>query len=97
MDGSYHRGNDDVTENVDPKEFFHAVIRGDITYVPPYDDGDARIESEETDEAVKSWMNASGDGMEIDPFNEEQTNNKDEGQLQTNTDGEVYTYLASRD
>jgi hypothetical protein len=37
-------------------------------------------------------MNPDGDGMEIDLLNEGQTNNDDEGQLQTNIDGEVYTY-----
>ena len=42
-------------------------------------------------------MGFSGDGMEleIDPYDEGQTNNDDdEGrQLQTNTDGEVYIHI----
>ena len=92
MDGSYDRTNAaDVPE--DPEEFYHAMIRGEITYVPPHDDQDDGIELLETEEAIKSWMNASGDGMEIDLGDDEgQTNNDDEGKLQTNIDGEVYTY-----
>ena len=42
-DGSDHRANADVRE--DPEEFFHAIIRGEITYVPPPgDDEDARVD-----------------------------------------------------
>ena len=92
MDGSYDRTNvADVPK--DAEEFYHAMIRGEITYVPPHDDEDAGVELEEANEAVNSWMNASGDGMEIELGDDEgQTNNDDEGQLQTNIDGEVYTY-----
>ena len=64
--------------------------------MPPLDeneDGGIHIEA---DDDVSSWMNPSGDGieLEIDPYDEGQTNNDDdEGrQLQSNTDGEVYTY-----
>jgi hypothetical protein len=43
-------------------------------------------EGEEED--VSSFLNPSGDGMEIKMFEEGQTNNNDERKLQTNTDGE---------
>ena len=90
MDGSYDRTNAaDVLENAE--EFYHAMIRGEITYVPPHDDQDDGIELLETEKALKSCMNASGDGMEIYQFDEGQTNNDDEGQLQTNINREVYT------
>ena len=91
-DGSDHRANAEENVPEDPEEYFHALVRGEIEYVPPpSEDLDGGVDLD--DETVNSWMNTSGDGMEmIDPFNEGQTNNDDEGQLQTNIDGEVYTY-----
>jgi hypothetical protein len=48
---------------------------------------------DEREEDVSSFLNPSGDGMEIDMFDDEgQTNTNDERQLQTNTDGEVYRF-----
>ena len=97
-DGSDQRANAEENMAEDPEEFFHALVRGDIAYVPPPgEDLDGGVDLD--DETVNSWMNPDGDGMEIDLLNEGQTNNDDEGrQLQTNTDGEVYIhiYWASR-
>ena len=82
MDGLYHRNNDDVPENMEPEEFFHALVRGDITYVPPPGENeDAGVDIEAED--VNSWMNPSGDGMEMEPIKEGQTN----------IDDKVYTYI----
>ena len=90
-DGSDHHANAEENMPEDPEEFFHALVRGDIAYVPPPgEDLDGGVDLD--DETVNSWMNPDGDGMEIDLLNEGQTNNDDEGQLQTNIDGEVYTY-----
>jgi hypothetical protein len=47
----------------------------------------------ELEEDVSSFLNPSGDGMEIETFDDEgQTNTDAEQQLQTNTDGEVYRF-----
>ena len=91
MDGSHHRAHAEDPE--DPEEFLSAVIRGEITYVPPPDPEDAGVDLEEdlgADEDVNSWMNPSGgEGLGID-LDEGQTNNDDEGQI--NSDGQVYIY-----
>ena len=90
-DGSDHRTNAEEDVPEDPEEYFHTLVRGEIKYVPPPgEDLDGGVDLD--DETVNSWMNTSVGGMEIDPFYEGQTNNNDEGQLQTNIDGEVYTY-----
>jgi hypothetical protein len=88
MDGSHHRANADVPE--DPEEYISALIRGDIPYVQEDAPEDAGVDLEEDlgeDEDPSSFLNTSGDGMEIDLFDEGQTNNDDEGQI--NIDGEV--------
>ena len=87
--------SDNVPESMPPKELLFGLVRGEIIYVPPPDEKeDGGIEIEAEDDAVSSWMNPSGDGieLEIDPYDEGQTNNDDEGQVQTNTGDEVYTY-----
>jgi hypothetical protein len=48
---------------------------------------------DEHEEDVSSFLNPSGDGMEIETFdNEGQTNIDGERQLQTNANGEVYRF-----
>jgi hypothetical protein len=48
---------------------------------------------DELEEDVSSFFNPSGDGMEIETFDDEgQTNTDAERQLQTNADGEVYRF-----
>ena len=50
--------------------------------------GEAELEDD-----VSSFLNPSGDGMEIEMFDDEgQTNTDAERQLQTNADGEVYRF-----
>jgi hypothetical protein len=47
----------------------------------------------ELEEDVSSFLDPSGDGMEIETFDDEgQTNTDTERQLQTNADGEVYRF-----
>ena len=85
---------------VDPEEYLSAVIRGEIPYVPEdageehgeedgedggEDGGEEDGEDGGEEEDVSSFLNLTGDGMEIVP-----TNNDDEGQ--TNIDGQVYIY-----
>jgi hypothetical protein len=51
------------------------------------------VGEDEREEDVSSFLNPSGDGMEIETFDDEgQTNTVDERQLQTNADGEVYRF-----
>ena len=75
--------------SVDPEEYLGAIIRGDISYVP--EDAGEEHGGEDggqdggQEEDVSSFLNLTGDGMEIVP-----TNNDDEGQ--TNIDGQVYIY-----
>ena len=80
MDGSYQRANPD------DEEYLNGMIRGEIQYVPE-DAGEDLGE----DEDPSSYLNLSGEGMEVETFDEGQTNNDDEGQ--TNIDGEVYIYI----
>jgi hypothetical protein len=48
---------------------------------------------DERKEDVSSFLNPSGDGMEIEMFDDEgQINTDDERQLQTNADGEVHRF-----
>ena len=80
---SHHRAHGE-----DPEEFLHGVIRGEITYVPPPALEDAGVDLEEDlgadEDDVDSWMNPTGgEGLEIDPFD-------DEGQ--TNNDAKVYIF-----
>ena len=72
---------------VDPEEYLSVVIRGEIPYVP--EDAGEEHGGEDggqdggQEEDVSSFLNLTGDGMEIVP-----ANNNDEGQ--TNIDGQVY-------
>jgi hypothetical protein len=84
-----------------PKEFLYGMIRGANVYVHQEcadreDPGVAcreGAEEDELEEDVSSFLNPSGDGMEIETFDDEgQTNTDAERQLQTNTDGEVYRF-----
>ena len=75
----------DGEKAVDPEEYLRAVIRGEIPYVPE-DAGEEHGEDGGEDEDVSSFLNQTGDGMEIEP-----TNNDDEGQT-TMTKGQVYIY-----
>jgi hypothetical protein len=82
------------------------MIRGEHLYVPQEgayreDPGVAVREGagregareDEREEDVLLFLNPSGDGMEIEMFDDEgQTNTDDERQLQTNADGEVYRF-----
>ena len=92
-------GDNNVPEDMEPEELMYGMVRGEIIYVPPPDenqDGGIELEGEDGDDVVSSWMNPSGDGieLEVEPYDEGQTNNDDEGrQLQTNTDGEVYIHI----
>jgi len=81
----------------DPEEYLRAVIRGDIPYVTEdageehgedggEDGGEENGEDGGEEADVSSFLNLTGDGMEIVP-----TNNDDEGQ--TNIDGQVYIYI----
>ena len=83
MDGSYQRANPD------DEEYLNGMIRGEIQYVPE-DAGEDAGEDLGEDEDPSSYLNLSGEGMEVETFDEGQTNNDDEGQ--TNIDGEVYIY-----
>ena len=90
-------GDNNVPEDMEPEQLLFGLVRGEIIYVPPPDENeDGGIDIEAEHDVVSSWMNPSGDGieLEIDPYDEGQTNNDDDEcrQLQTNTDGEVYTY-----
>jgi hypothetical protein len=71
-----------------PEEYMMGIIRGEIPYVQEGEE-DA---GEGEEEGVSSFLNPSGDRMEIEMFDEGQTNKDDEGQLQSNIDGEVYIY-----
>ena len=80
---------------VDPEEYLRAVIRGEIPYVTEdageehgEDGGEENGEDGGEEADVSSFLNLTGDGMEIVP-----TNNDDEGQ--TNIDGQVYIYILS--
>ena len=79
-DGSDHRASADLARDLE--EYFHALVRGEITYVSPTgEDEDGGIDLNQED--VDSWMNPSGDGMEMEPIKEGQTN----------IDDKVYTYI----
>jgi hypothetical protein len=84
-----------------PEEFLFGIIRGEHVYVhqegADQEDPDVAIREgareDEREEDVSSFLNPSGDGMEIETFDDEgQTNTDDERQLQTNADGEVYRF-----
>jgi hypothetical protein len=89
-----------------PEEYLMGMIRGEHLYVPQEgaDREDPRVlvgegagregaREDEREEDVSSFLNPSGDGMEIETFdNEGQTNTDGERQLQTNADGEVYRF-----
>jgi hypothetical protein len=75
-----------------PEEYMMGIIRGEIPYVQEGEEDVGECAREGEEEDVSSFLNPSGDGMEIEMFDEGKTNNDDEGQLQTNIDGEVYTY-----
>ena len=50
------------------------------------------------DEDVSSYLNPSGDGMELEPFNKRQTNNDDEGNVGPLTaSSEVYILMLDPD
>jgi hypothetical protein len=81
------------------------MIRGEHMYVPQpgayredpgivgEDAGREGAGEDEREEDVSSFLNPSGDGMEIETFDDEgQTNTDAERQLQTNADGEVYRF-----
>ena len=70
------------------EEILHRIIAGG-----PYAGEDAGV-----DEDVSSYLNPSGDGMELEPFNEGQTNNDDEGNIgPLTTSGEVYILMLDPD
>jgi hypothetical protein len=77
-----------------PEEVLMVIIRGEYAYVPEEGarEGAGREGAGEGEgkEDVLSFLNPSGDGMEIEMYDEGQTNSYDERQLQTNTNGEVY-------
>jgi hypothetical protein len=88
-----------------PEEFLYGMIRENV-FVPQ--EGADREDSEvagqegvrregagedELEDDVSSFLNPSGDGMEMEMFDDEgQTNTDAERQLQTNADGEVYRF-----
>jgi hypothetical protein len=82
-----------------PEEFLYGMIRENAIYVHqegadrenPGVAGREGAGEAELEEDVSSFLNPSGDGMEIETFNDEgQTNTDAEQPLQTNADGEVY-------
>jgi hypothetical protein len=89
-----------------PEEFLFGIIRGEHVYV--HQEGGDREDPEvgfgehagqegagedEHEEDVSSFLNPSGDRMEIETFDDEgQTNTDGERQLQRNADGEVYRF-----
>jgi hypothetical protein len=89
-----------------PKEFLYGMIRGENVYVHQEganreDPGVADREGvgregageAEVEEDVLSFLNPSGDRMEIETFDDEgQTNTDVKRQLQINADGEVYRF-----
>jgi hypothetical protein len=97
---------DDENDPHQPKEFLFGIIRGEHVYVPQEgadredpgvavgEGADQEGASEDVrEEDVSSFLNPSGDRMEIETFDDEgQTNTNDKWQLQTNTDGEVYRF-----
>jgi hypothetical protein len=85
----------------DPEEFLYGMINENARYVhqEDADQEDPRVagregaEEAELEDDVSSFLNPSGDGMEIETFDDEgQTNTDAERQLRTNTDGEVYRF-----
>ena len=90
MDGSHPRANADIE---DPEEYLNRIIRGEIPYVPEDAGEDAGKDPGEDpgeDEDPSSFLNPSGEGMEIEMFDEGQTNNEIEM-----FDGAVYIYILS--
>jgi hypothetical protein len=97
---------DGENEPSHPAEFLYGIIRGEHVYV--HQEGADRevlgvaigegagregAREDEHEEDVLSFLNPSGDGMEIEMFDDKgQTNNDAERQLQTNADGEVYRF-----
>jgi hypothetical protein len=89
-----------------PEEFLFDIIHSEHVYVleEGADREGTRVASgegagredageEEGEEDISSFLNPSGDGMEIEMIDDEgQTNTNDERQLQTNTNGEVYRF-----
>jgi len=82
----------------DGLEIIQGMIAGKVPYIPP-DDGEEGIE---VDDEVDSFLNPSGEGMEIEHENDDegQTNTNAEveihtdAEVETNTDaGEVYKYI----
>jgi hypothetical protein len=97
---------DDENDPSHPEEFLYGMICGENVYVHQEgaDREDPRVAGREgvgregageaeLEEDVSSFLNPSGDGMEIVTFDDEgQTNTDAERQLQTNADGEVYRF-----
>jgi hypothetical protein len=89
-----------------PEEFLYGMIRSENVYVhqegadreDPGVAGREGVDREGAGEAkleedILSFLNPSGDGMEIETFDDEERTNTDaERQLQTNTNGEVYRF-----
>jgi hypothetical protein len=89
-----------------PEEFLYGIIHGEHVYVHQEgaDREDPRVavgegvgregaREDEREENVLLFLNPSGDGMEIETFDDEgQTNTDGKRQLQTNADGEVYRF-----
>jgi hypothetical protein len=89
-----------------PEEFLFSIIRSEHVYV--HQEGADREDpgvaigegagregagEDEREEDVLSFLNPSGDGMEIETFEDEgQTNTNGERQLQTNANSEVYRF-----
>jgi hypothetical protein len=89
-----------------PEEFLFSIIRGEHVYVhqegayredPGVATGEGAgregVGEDECEEDVSSFLKPSGDGMEIETFDDKgQTNIDGERQLQTNADVEVYRF-----
>jgi hypothetical protein len=86
-----------------PEEFLYGIIHGEHVYVhqegadredPGEGAGREGAREDEREDDVSSFLNPSGDGMDIETFDDEgQTNTDAERQLQTNADGEVYRFI----
>ena len=82
--------------NDEGEEIMWGMIRGEVGVAggEPSAGEDAREDVANNDE-VSSFLNLSGEGLELEPVDEGQTNNDDEGNVivrPSTTTGEVYIY-----
>jgi hypothetical protein len=89
----------DRRTNSEGEDIIYDIIRGEVGVAggePCAGEDDHREDVVDEDE-ISSFLNASGDGLELEQVDEGQTNNDDEGQTNNDdgpstTTGEVYIY-----